>query len=180
MKYRFEKYSQNNTLLSVVMVILGAVLIIWPGKTLDLAARILGIGLLVGAAISAYSWFRDRHRVGSGYAMLALAIVGAVAGLIVMIAPQGVITLLPKLIGVAVALNGVLNLAQAMDLKKRGGVDATSAVVMAVLTIVAGLFLIFFAFSAMKVAIMVIGGICIYNGVSNLFIESKYRKSGRQ
>ena len=32
----------------------------------------------------------------------------------------------------------------------------------------------------MKVAVMVIGGIFIYNGASNLFIESRYRKAGRR
>ena len=32
------------------------------------------------------------------------------------------------------------------------------------------------AADAMKVAVMVIGGILIYNGASNLWIESRYRK----
>lgn len=139
-------------------------------------ARIVGIGLLVGAAVSAYSWFRDRDKAGAGYATLAVAIVCLLLGLIVLIAPKGVVSLLPKLIGVAVVVNGILNLAQALDLKKTGG-NWASALVMAVLTIVCGLFLIFFAFSAMKAAVMVIGGIFVYNGVSNLWIESKYKKS---
>ena len=73
-KYSFEKYSRNNTLLSIVMVVLGLVLFIWPGKTLTLAARILGIALLVGAAVSGISWYRDRHKVSAGYTMLAIAI----------------------------------------------------------------------------------------------------------
>jgi uncharacterized membrane protein HdeD (DUF308 family) len=90
-----------------------------------------------------------------------------------------VITLLPKIIGVAIAVNGVLNLAQALDLRKMGGADWIGPVVMAALTVVAGLFLIFFSFSAMKAAVMVIGGVIVYNGVSNLLIESKYRKAGR-
>ena len=37
-------------------------------------------------------------------------------------------------------------------------------------------FMIFFSFSAMKIAVMAIGGVCVYNGLSNLFIESKYKK----
>ena len=176
MKFRFEKYSKNNTLLSILMVILGLVLFIWPGKTLDIAARILGIGLLLGAAVSAFSWYRDRNKPEAGYATLAVAIVCLVLGLIVVVAPKGVITLLPKLIGVAVVVNGILNLAQALELRQMNGSKWTSALVMAALTILCGLFLIFFAFSAMKAAIMVIGGIFIYNGVSNLWIESKYRK----
>ena len=42
-----------------------------------------------------------------------------------------------------------------------------------------GLFLICFACSAMKVAVMVIGGIIAYNGLSNLRIERRYRQAGK-
>lgn len=175
MKLRFEKYSRNNKLLSILMVVLGLALFIWPGKSLTLAARILGVGLLLGAAVSAFSWYRDRDKAGADYTTLAVAIVCLVVGVIVLVAPQGVISLLPKLIGVAIVVNGILNLAQALELRRMNGGNWLSALVMAVLTIVCGLFLIFFAFSAMKAAVMVIGGIFIYNGVSNLWIESRYR-----
>jgi ABC-type Zn uptake system ZnuABC Zn-binding protein ZnuA len=75
--------------------------------------------------------------------------------------------------------DGFSYLAQAFDLRKKGGSDWVGPVVLAVLTIVAGLFLIFFAFGEMKVAVMVIGGIIAYNGVSNLLIERRYRKAGQ-
>ena len=179
LKFRFERFSRNNVLLSALMVALGLVLFIWPGKTLTLASRILGIALLVGAAVSAFSWYRDRHKVSVSYTSLAIAILCLVAGLIVLIAPKGIITLLPKLIGIAVLLNGVINLAQALELRNVGQGSWTSSLVMAVLTILLGAFLIFFAFGAMKAAVMVIGGVFVYNGVSNLWIESRYKKMGR-
>ena len=179
MKYRFQKFSKNNVLLSIVMIILGLLLIIWPGKTLEVAAKILGIALLVGGVISCFSWYRDRHVYGGDYTTLAIGILCLVAGLVVFIAPHGVITLLPKIIGVGIAVNGVLNLAQAMEMRKMGSANWMGSVIMAALTIVAGLFLVFFSFSAMKAAVMVIGGVIIYNGVSNLLIESGYRKAGR-
>ena len=179
MKYRFERFSKNNVLLSILMIILGLLLIIWPGKTLEVAAKILGIALLVGGVISCFGWYRDRHVYGGDYTTLAIGILCLVAGLVVFIAPHGVITLLPKIIGVGIAVNGVLNLAQSMEMRKMGSANWMGSVIMAVLTIVAGLFLVFFSFSAMKVAVMVIGGVIIYNGVSNLLIESKYRKAGR-
>ena len=179
-KYSFEKFSKNNTALSIVMVALGLILFLWPGKTLELAARILGIALLVGAAVSAVSWYRDRHVVDAGYTTLALAIVCLIAGIIVLSAPRGIITLLPKLVGLAVVVNGALNLAQALELRRMGGRSWTSSLVMAALTIIAGLFLLCFAFGAMKAAVMVIGAICVYNGASNLWIESRYRKAGER
>ena len=174
-RYRFERFSKNNALLSAVMVVLGLVLFIWPGKSLELAAKILGVALLVGAVVSGISWYRDRQKVGADYTSLAIAIVCLLVGLVVLAAPRGFISMLPKLIGVAVLLNGILNLAQALDMRKRGGAWA-SPLVMAALTILAGLFLLLFAFGAMKAAVMVIGGVLVYNGASNLWIESRYRK----
>ena len=179
MKYRFERFSKNNVLLSIVMIILGLLLIIWPGKTLEVAAKILGIALLVGGVISCFGWYRDRHVYGGDYTTLAIGILCLVAGLVVFIAPHGVITLLPKIIGVGIAVNGVLNLAQSMEMRKMGSANWIGPVMMAALTVVAGLFLVFFSFSAMKAAVVVIGGVIIYNGVSNLLIESGYRKAGR-
>ena len=179
LKMRFEKFSKNNTLLSILMVVLGLVLFIWPGKTLELAARILGIALLIGAVVSGISWYRDRHKVNAGYASLAIALLCLIVGIIVLAAPRGIVTLLPKLIGIAIIVNGVINLAQALELRNVGNASWTSSMVMAVLTIIGGLFLLFFAFGAMKAAVMVIGGIFVYNGASNLWIESRYRKMGR-
>lgn len=178
MKQRFESFSRNNVLLSVLMVVLGLLLIIWPGKTLEWAAKILGVAFLLGAVICCVSWYRDRHIHGGDYTTLAIGILSLVAGIVVFAAPRGVITLLPKIVGVAIAVNGVLNLAQALELRKQGG-SWLGPVIMAALTVVAGLFLVFFSFGAMKAAVMVIGGVIVYNGVSNLLIESKYRKTGR-
>ena len=80
--------------------------------------------------------------------------------------------------GVIAERSGIVNLAQALELRKQGG-GWLGPVIMAALTVAAGLFLVFFSFGAMKAAVMVIGGVIVYNGVSNLLIESKYRKTGR-
>ena len=176
MKKRFEKYSRNNTLLSILMVLVGVVLFIWPGKSLEVAAKILGFGLMIGAVAFGFSWFQDRNGGGGDYTTLAIAIVCLVAGVVVVIAPHGVITLLPKLIGVGVLVNGILNLSQALEMRNRG-ISWIPALVMAALTIAAGAFLILFSFGAMKAAVMVIGGVSVYNGLSNLLIEKKYRKA---
>ena len=177
LKFRFEKFGKNNVLLSVLMVLLGLVLFIWPGKTLTLAANILGIALLVGAVVMGLSWYRDRDKAQGGLASLATAILCLLLGLIVLIAPKGIVSLLPKLIGIAVMINGILNLAQALELRRSGHGRWASSLVMAILTIVAGIFLIAFSFKLMEVAVMVIGGVFVYNGVSNLWIERQYKKT---
>ena len=178
MKLRFEKFSRNNILLSILMVVLGVVLFVWPGKTLEVAAKLIGVALLAGAVVSFISWWRERKDPDAGYASLAIAIVCVIVGLVVLLAPMGFVSMLPKIIGAAVLLNGILNLAQAIEMRSRGE-RWLSSLAMAIGTILLGLFLILFAFSAMKAAVMVIGGISIFNGLSNLFIERRYRRSQR-
>ncbi len=179
LKFRFEKFNKNNVLLSILMAVLGLVLIIWPGQTLAVAGRILGIALLVGAAVSGYTWYRDRNKTSSNYTTLAIAILCLAAGLIVLIAPKGVVALLPRLIGVFILVNGVINLAQALELRNVGQSSWTSSLVMAILTILAGAFLVFFASTVVDAVVMVIGAVLVYNGVSNIWIESRFKKMGR-
>ncbi len=179
LKFRFERFNKNNVLLSILMVVLGLVLFIWPGQTLAVAGRILGIALLVGAAVSGYTWYKDRNKPGSNYTTLAIGILCLAAGLIVLIAPKGVVALLPRLIGVFIVVNGVINLAQALELRNVGQGSWTSTLVMAILTILAGAFLVFFASTVVDAVVMVIGGVLVYNGVSNIWIESRFKKMGR-
>ena len=83
MKYRFQKFSKNNVLLSIVMIILGILLILWPGKTLEVAAKILSIALLAGGVICCFGWYRDRDVYGGDYTTLAIGILCLVAGIVV-------------------------------------------------------------------------------------------------
>ena len=50
------------------------------------------------------------------------------------------------------------------------------ALALAVLTMVLGLLIMFNPFSTMEMLVVAIGGVSIYNGASNLFIEAGYRK----
>ena len=179
MKTRFEKYSQNNILLSILLLLLGLLLFIWPGKTLEIVATILGIGLLVAALVSGISWYRSKDKADSSYATLALALVLLAVGIIVLVAPEGIVRLLPTLVGIVMIINGILNLAQAMDLRKLNPAHWVPTLVMALLTIAAGLFLVIHSFAVVNAAVMVIGAIFIYDGASNLFIETRYRKAGK-
>ena len=177
MSFRFERFSRNNAILSVLMVVTGLVLVIWPGKSLEVAMTVLGVALLIGAAGSAISWYRDRHVVGQGYVMLALAILCLVAGIVVLAAPRGLIALLPRLAGIAIIVNGIVNLAQALDLRRAGGIGWTTSLGIAVLTILGGIVVVSNAFGIAKSIAVILGAVLVYNGASNLWIESRYRKA---
>ena len=175
MKNFFYRADNHGVLLSILMIVLGLVLAIWPGHVMTSAMTILGIALLAGGALLIFSWYSGRNR-DSSVITLAEGIVLAVAGLVVLIAPKFLISIVPFCVGAVITLNGIFNLAQALDQRKANYNRWTASLVMAILTIVLGLLIVFNPFSTMEMLVVAIGIIIIYNGVSNLLIELGYRK----
>jgi len=166
---------RHGLLLSILMIVIGLVLVIWPGHVMTTALAILGVALLVGGAISIVSWYRGRGH-DAGFLTLAEGLLMAVAGIVVLSAPKFLISIVPVAVGIVVLINGVVNLAQALDQRREGYSRWTLSLALAVLTIILGLLVILNPFSTMEMLVMAIGVVIIYNGASNLWIESRYRK----
>ena len=157
MKFKFRSADNHGLLLSILMIVIGLILVLWPGHVMTTAVTILGIALLAGGVISILSWYRGRMK-GASYATLAEGILLAVAGVVVLGSPRFLISIFPVFVGIVILINGIIHLARA------------------VLTIVLGLLITFNPFSTMEMLVMAIGFVIIYNGVSNLWIESRYKK----
>lgn len=174
MKDFFYRADNHGILLSILMIVIGLLLALWPGHVMTTALTILGIALLIGGALLIYSWYNGRNNDAS-VITLAEGIVFVVAGLVVLIAPRFLISIVPFAIGALITLNGIFNLAQALDQRKSNYHRWKASLVMAVLTIVLGLLIVLNPFSTMEMLVVAIGVIIIYNGVSNLLIELGYR-----
>ena len=176
MKDRFEKLTSGGTLVSIVMIVFGLILLIWPGHTLELAARIVGIGLLACAVALAFAWYGDRRKGRISGVTLAESVAAVALGVLLLAAPNTVVSLVPIAVGVVIAVNGLVNLTQALELRKISYTRWQWPLVLAILTILAGLFLIFNPLKPIKWAVMAIGAVLVFNGASNLWIGSRYRK----
>ena len=165
---------KHGMVLSILMILIGLVLLLWPGQVMTTALTVLGLALLAGGAIAIASWYRGR--MGNvNFLTLAEGILMVVAGVLVLAAPKFLISIVPVAVGIVVLVNGIINLAQALDQKREGYARWTLSLALAVLTIILGLLVICNPFSTMKMLVMAIGVVILYNGASNLWIESRYR-----
>lgn len=174
-KKQYEEKDNFNVMISILMIVIGLVLMVWPGHVMTSVLTILGIALLAGGGISILSWRKNgNERVGA--LRLAEAIVMVAVGLAILIKPKFFISIIPTVIGVVVVFNGILNLAQALELKRGGYENWTSTMILAVVTLALGLVVLFNPFSTMELFVIAIGAVILYNGASNLWIESRCRK----
>ena len=175
-KHRLEWLTGGGTLVSIVMIVFGLILLVWPGHTLEVAARVVGIGLLAGGVLMGLSWNRDRRKDRISVITLAESLLAIAAGILLLIAPDKVVSLVPMAIGVLVALNGLVNLTQSLELRRISYTRWQWPLVMAILTVLLGVLLVLNPLEPIKWAVMLIGAVLIFNGATNLYIGAKYRK----
>jgi uncharacterized membrane protein HdeD (DUF308 family) len=103
---------------ALVTIVGGIVLLVWPGETARIAAVVAGITVLVWGVARGVSGWRDSHSL-RGHDLI-VAIVLAVLGLVMIVWPEGTLTLVGILIGAAAIVWGLVTIAAAFHLRALG------------------------------------------------------------
>lgn len=149
---------------SVLLLIFGIVLVIIPELSLKALCISAGVAALVFGIVKITAYITNK----SDYSASLDLTVGAVftgAGVLLLCHPKFLLSIIPFLIGVAIAVSGLVSL------KKASGKGKASAKIIAVLTLIAGLIIIFNSFKA-SVAITRLIGLAIMICAVELFSET--------
>jgi len=103
---------------ALVTVVGGIVLLVWPGETARIAAVVAGITVLVWGLVRGIAAWRETHSLRGHDLILAIALV--VLGVVMIVWPEGTITLVGILIGIAAIVWGGVTIASAFHLRALG------------------------------------------------------------
>ena len=175
----FKGLKANYTISAVVCVLLGLVLVIWPGATSQIICMLLGGVLLAYGVLQIAIYLLNRERTIILQGMMILGIVFAVLGLWILLKPEMIMMAVPVIVGVLIAIHGLHNVVQAFALKKDGYESWWLAFLMGLLTLIFGSVLIYNPFRAIELVARMIGIFLIYDGVSDIWILSRVFKVRR-
>ena len=171
-------------LASVLYIALGLVLLIWPGISRDLICLSFGLLLLIYAIITIISFFVHDSRLGTFRFELILGIVAAAAGLLFLIKPEFVKSVIPVVLGIYIIIDALLNLKRSLELHSLQYGRWWVILVLSLVSVALGVLILFRPGMTADVLIMVIGGVFVYNGLSDLWsifkisrITKEYRKN---
>lgn len=156
--------------MSVIMLILGLALVIWPEISLSVLCLTVGIVLLIFGVVKLIGYFsKDLYRLAFQFD-LALGIFTLIFGIILIIHPANIVMLLPVIMGVLILLDGVFKIQTAMDARRFGMERWWAIMFLAVVTAIFGLLLVIRPFEG-AVAVMVLLGITLMvDGIQNLCV----------
>lgn len=174
-----RKLKTNVLISSLLCVLLGLVLVFWPGLSIQIVCTAVGAVLIISGAVRIVSYFTARD--GSMYSQVNLifGIIFAVVGVWIVIKPDKVLAIIPIIVGIVISLHGLHNLQQAIDLCKSKYDKWWIALLLGILTIGFGVLLICKPFAAIDTVVMLIGIFLIYDGLSNIWIVSRISKNAK-
>lgn len=165
-------------LTGVLSVVLGAMVLAWPGKTIIVAAIFFGAYLLVTGISQVFHAF-TLHISGGGRALLFISGAASVVLAVLCFRSLGdAVWLLAIWIGIGFIFRGVAEAASAISdplTPSRGW-----QIFLGVITLIAGLIVLAFPFSSVATLTMVVGIWLIVIGVFEIVGSFSIRKAGNE
>lgn len=172
-----KKLKTNVVISSLLCVILGLVLLLWPGLSIQIVCTAVGAVLIISGAIRIVGYFTAKDGSLYSQANLIFGIVFAVVGVWIVMKPDKVLAIIPIIVGIVISLHGLHNLQQALDLYRDKYDKWWIALILGILTLGFGVLLICRPFAAIDTVVMLIGIFLIYDGLSNIWIVSRVSKN---
>lgn len=173
MKEKLKELRINITVAALISIIIGLLLLIFPAQSISTIGKVIAIFIiLAGLAVVG-------QMVMSGMNVMGI-VVGAVIAIIgfwIFLSPAAILTIIPIAIGVMLVVHGVQDLSMAIETANAKADRAWISFILAVINIVLGFVCIANAFGFVNLAFRIIGIMLIYDGLVDLGIVHKVRKS---
>lgn len=152
---------------SVLYVILGVVLMIFPGSALNLSCTLIGIVTLVYGAVRIVSYFRDGGTFANRFDLF-FGVVLAAVGVFLLVCPQFIVSLIPIALGIYILVDSFTAMKKALDMKALGFEKWWVSFLAAVILAAFGAVMIFNPFGTMASLVVFIGAGFVFDGVYTL------------
>ena len=156
--------------ISVLFCVLGVVLLFTPDVSALWIGRLLGIGLILFGAIKLVGYFsRDLFRLAFQYD-LAFGLLLMVLGIVTLSHPGDALSFLCVMFGIPVLADGLFKIQIAMDSRQFGIRNWWLVLVLAALTCVVGVVLVFRPMTGVRALTALMGLSLLCDGVLNLSV----------
>ena len=174
-----KKAKWGYIILSVIYIILGVILLIYPSQTIDVVCRIIGVtALICGACIIIKSFFRGAASLMPA-AGLVFGIFSLVCGIILIANPSFVKSIFPVIIGIAMIADSASKLVTSFEIKKATEDGWLGVLVLSVIGLVFGFIIVFDAGATADFVVRIIGVSLIIEAIENLcataVVSGKFR-----
>lgn len=157
-------------IMSLLFVILGICLIIWPDCSLKLFCTLIGIMLIAYGCIKIVGYFSKDYYCLAFQFDLAFGILLIAVGAIIIARREQVVNLIFAIFGILTLVDALFKIQMSMDAKRFGLSLWWRILVVAVLTGILGVLLLIRPFDAAEIMMILVGVSFLFEGILNLCV----------
>lgn len=176
MKEIMKEMKRSLILTSVLYILLGLVLVIWPDSAARLICYCLGAALVIFGIFRVINYFTISISSLLFRNDLLIGLTSLGAGLFLIFFPEIIISILPFVLGLVIVFGSFVKLQHSVDLKRIGYTGWWIDLLLSVLTIVLGIIVLFNPFFAAATLIIFIGASFIVEGITDLWTFIRIRR----
>ena len=179
---RLKNLSLSFVLLAAVYTALGLVLLIWPLQVMDALCYLTGGVLLLYGVFAVLTFWRTELRTAGHFLSLLLGIVAAAVGVLLVLQPALFQSLLTVVLGIYIAIDGLLNGRRALELRGLGFPGWGVCLGLSAASVALGLVVLFRPLLAGIALVRLIGAALLYIGLADLatlFLLWRLARHGR-
>jgi uncharacterized membrane protein HdeD (DUF308 family) len=167
----FKINFQRHTLVrAAVYIVLGSAIALKPTAFFHLVGYVIASYLVLMGLINIYDDYRVKKQTGSYGLGLVSGILFIILAAVFLLLASVIVSILPFLLGLVIAINGVSQLVMALNSKRFGWILYSAVVLLA------GIILIFNPFKSFIVLFQVFGFILIFMGLSEVIGYFRFKK----
>lgn len=175
-KNKYQRIKGGFIAISLLCVLFGLILCIWPQMVVNTANYILGgIILVVGIIYLALSFWAKEKNIATGFGMVFSVILIAI-GVFMFLKPEFVLSLFPMIVGGILVIHGIVDLKHSIEFASLRYSHWWVALLIAIATIGLGVLLLFNPFKVVTLAFRIIGIILLGDGISEFWIGFQMKK----
>lgn len=172
-----EAVRSNMLIQAIVFIVLGLFILFWPGVTVTTIVYLFGTIFAISGIASLVGYARQSSRSYHSPAVLTSGVFMVILALVVFIFPQAIASLFSLLLGIVLALCGVVSAVRALELRSLGGSSWIIGLVIGAVVAIGGIVIIANPFETTLMFIYVLGALMVVNGVGDLLIERDGRRA---
>ena len=165
-----KNFKNMYCILTICLILVGAVLLIAPGNALDVVCIIFGIYMIIYGAVKIMGYFaKDAYQLAFQFD-LALGIVIAIVGIVFVCRTARVVQLLSTCIGIVMLVDATFKIQTSIDSKRFGISRWWLMLILAVIVAAIGILLILMPGETTRLMVRLIGLNLCMDGILNLVI----------
>lgn len=162
---------------SALCVLLGIIIVIYRDGVINLLGRVLAVLMIIIGVVYLGSFLLSLATNGFS---VVVGILVLAAGIWVLNQPAAILSLVPVIIGVLLLFHGIRAIMETVNAKKHGYEAWGMNLALAVLCVLSGLVCVFDAFHVMENAMVLVGIIMIFNGLTNIWIAAAAARAAKE